>query len=327
MKKIISIILIIMLTMCFTSCSQNADNERPAQTGAKTRISIASGNTGGVFYTLGAGMADIINNKSNSLEAVCEATAGTSENLNLIDKGEAEIGFCMSYILSEATLGIPPYTKEYDKLRIVVMGHSGVMHAYTTANSGIESIADFEGKRVAHAPGDIGISLLGTALKSVGVEWDDVKTQPMSLADTNIAIQDNTIDAGFHLMGLPGASFMELSNLVDVKFIPFSDEELAKIVELQPAWKAGAIPANTYKGQSEEIKTFEVPYALFTSADVPDQVIYDFMDTILSNTDQLAQIHVEGQYYNIDNPLYKDAPPVPYHDGALKYLKEKGIIE
>jgi TRAP transporter TAXI family solute receptor len=149
----------------------------------------------------------------------------------------------------------------------------------------------------------------------------------MSMTETNTALQDKTIDVGFQMMGIPGSSLMEVTNMMSIKLIPIGDAELDKIIKARPAWTKGIIPANTYTGQKEDITTLKVPYCIYTSSDVSDEIVYEFTKQIIEHNDALKQMHVEGQHYSDDNPLFKLDPQIPYHPGAEKYLKEIGVIK
>lgn len=321
-KRILSMLLlaVIMITM-LSACSENGTG-----TAAKSRISIATGGSGGVFYTLGAGMADICNQNSDSIESVSETTAATAENLKLVQLGEAEIGFSVYDAVADAYNGTQPYEK-HDKLRLIMQGHSGYIHIYANANTDMESPSDFKGKKISMAPGDIGVALLGNTLAAYGLTMDDISGMPMSMTETTTALQDSTIHAGFQMMGIPGSSLMEISNMMAIKMISIDDAALDKIIEAKPAWAKGVIPAGTYNGQDEEITTLKVPYCIYTSSDVSDEVVYEFTKQILENTETLKQMHVEGQHYSEDNELFELDPQLPYHPGAEKYLKEIGVLK
>ena len=330
-KRISAWVLLVCITLLAVACGP-ANNQTTPGTGTEqgstgeNRISIATGGSGGTFYTLGAGMADIMNNRSSTIQAVSETTAATGENLKLVQQGEAEVAFSVYDALVDAYNGNAPY-ETHDNLRLIMRGHTGIVHVYTAANSGIATIEDFKGKRISMAPGDIGIALLENTLNAAGLTMNDVTGEPMSMTDTNTGLQDKTVDVGFQTMGIPGSSIMEITNIMDINFISIPDDQMKTILAAKPAWSYGKIPAGTYKNQDAEINALEIPYCIYTSKDVSDEVVYDFLKTLLENTDLLEKIHVEGKWYSKDNPLFEQDALVPYHPGAEKYLKEQGIIK
>ena len=61
----------------------------------QTRISITTGGTGGVYYPMGGGMANILSKYVPGLTATAEVTGGSVDNLKLISAGKSEVGFSM----------------------------------------------------------------------------------------------------------------------------------------------------------------------------------------------------------------------------------------
>jgi TRAP-type uncharacterized transport system substrate-binding protein len=61
---------------------------------AATRyVVIATGGTGGVFYPYGGGLAQLLSKKMPDTQATAEVTGGSVDNVKLLAKGEAEVGF------------------------------------------------------------------------------------------------------------------------------------------------------------------------------------------------------------------------------------------
>jgi len=316
-------ILLLIVGLLLSGCS---GQKSTGSTPQKERIALASGGSGGVFFILGAGIGDIINNNSKKMQVSTETTAATAENLKLVNSKEAQFGFTVFDAAVDAFNGNAPY-KKHENLRLVMRGHSGYIHIYTKKGSKISTIADFKGNKVSMAPGDIGKLLLGNSIEPYGLTLKDLKGSPLSMTDTNTGLRDNTLDVGFQMMGLPGSSIMDIANQIDIKLIPYGEKELEQIIKKRPAWSKGVIPANTYKGQAQAVTTLKVPYAIMVNKDVSNETVYEFIKIILENTAKLKAIHVEGAGYGPDNDLFKAPTPLPYHPGAEKYLKEKGLIK
>jgi TRAP-type uncharacterized transport system substrate-binding protein len=51
---------------------------------AQEQVSIATGGTGGVYYPMGGGLAEIINNHVEGYSATAEVTGASVENMGLI---------------------------------------------------------------------------------------------------------------------------------------------------------------------------------------------------------------------------------------------------
>lgn len=292
----------------------------------KQRVSIATGGSGGVFFVLGAGIADLITKNSPKMQATSETTAATGENLRLVNTGEAQFAFTVFDATSDAYNGVTPY-KKHDNIRLILRGHAGFLHAYVQENSEINSLADFRGKRIGIPPGEVGRFLLANSIAPYGLKLQDLKVIPQSISDSNTALQDGTVDAVFQLAGLPGSSMMDISNQIQVRYINFNDQELKETLKLVPAWGKGVIPAKMYKGQAEAVSTIKVPYSIIAGSQVSDELVYEFTKILIENTETLKAMHPEGINYGASNEFFQAPTPVPYHSGAEKYLKEKGIVK
>lgn len=120
---------------------------------------------------------------------------------------------------------------------------------------------------------------------------------------------------------------MDISNQIQVRYINFNDQELKETLKLVPAWGKGVIPAKMYKGQAEAVSTIKVPYSIIAGSQVSDELVYEFTKILIENTETLKAMHPEGINYGASNEFFQAPTPVPYHSGAEKYLKEKGIVK
>ena len=75
----------------------------------QTRISITTGGTGGVYYPMGGGMANILSKYVPGLTATAEVTGGSVDNLKLIHAGKSEVAFSMVDAGWEAYEGVDKF--------------------------------------------------------------------------------------------------------------------------------------------------------------------------------------------------------------------------
>jgi TRAP transporter TAXI family solute receptor len=71
-------------------------------------------------------------------------------------------------------------------------------------------------------------------------------------------------------------------------------------------------------------KIASIANILVASADMSDDTAYKIVKTILEKREELKAVHVEAANIRPENQK-QVATPVPFHPGALKYFKEKGI--
>src|SRR5687768_10669966 len=77
----------------------------PALAQVKTRLSIATGGTGGVYYPVGGAIASLISKYVPGVEATAEATAASVDNLKLLHTGNVALALSGADIAAEASQG------------------------------------------------------------------------------------------------------------------------------------------------------------------------------------------------------------------------------
>src|SRR5499427_9639716 len=112
-------------------------------------ISIATGGTGGVYYPLGGGLANVLSKTLPGIQATAEVTGGSVDNLKLIGSGQSEIGFSMADAALDAFKGQDKFRGNKVALRTLAVLYPNRMHVVTVEGTGIEKLSDLKGKRVS----------------------------------------------------------------------------------------------------------------------------------------------------------------------------------
>lgn len=318
---------VIFLMGVFLFSTVGGNNEAAAA--SKTRISILTGGSGGVFYIIGAGMAKVINKQVPWLEATAQATAATVENIELVNAGKGDFATAIYDRVFMAYHGTDAYEgKPRPNLRLGLGGHFGAWHLVTLSESPIKSLADMKGKKMSISPMRGAYEMMGNLFGPHGLKKEDYKLINMSYSEMVTALKDRTIDAALFIAGTPVSSVVDLSTTHSIRFIKLSEEDVANFVNKVPCYYRFVIPANTYKGQTADYLTVAGAYILLVSSKVSDEIGYSVAKTILENTEGLIEIHPDGKYWSPKHALYSEVPPkIPYHPGVAKYLKEKGLIK
>jgi len=296
---------------------------------AQERVSILTGGTAGVFYVLGAGMSEVINANSSKINATAESTSATVENIRLTNRGNGEFAFVINDALYYAYTGGREFASDapYTNLRTALMGHLGIWQIAVPVASGIENFEDLRGKRIAHLPGTTGALLATVPLEANGIALDSVTLVPLSLAEAVTALRDGNVDAVSAAGGVPLSGLLDLSSTMNVRFLELSDEAMARLTEAHPYFAAAQIRGGVYPGTSEPVNTYALQYAIMTHAGVSDEVVGEFVRTLLTNSDKLGPIHPDAAAYTIDNPAYQSEVLVPWHPGAEAVLRELGALK
>ena len=138
------------------------------------------------------------------------------------------------------------------------------------------------------------------------------------------ALREGRIDAFFWTGGLPTFAVSELAANAKIRLIDHAGivGELNK--KFGGIYSAGIIPAETYPGQDKDIAIAVAQNLLVADAGLPDRVAYNVVKTFLERRDELIAVHGEAKAIALDNQSPKNSP-IPWHPGAVKYLKEKGV--
>lgn len=290
-------------------------------------ISIATGGTGGTYFILGTGMSKIIEKYVPNVRVSVESTAATTENVRLIAAKKVQFAIAMPDGVYFGYHGGREFKDtKYPNLRSVMAGHSSPMHFIVRSDSGIKSLADLRGKRVAlSAPGSTAVFMAESALEAYGLRRADYKPMLLSYAEQASALRDGTIDMACIFAGAPAASALDLSTTHDITFLHVGTEELKKVLKDHPYCKEFVIKAGTYKGQNADVKTFATSSILITYAELEPELVYAVTKAILDNTPELKAIHPQGAEYDLADAAIGVA--IPLHPGAERYLIEKGVLK
>jgi TRAP-type uncharacterized transport system substrate-binding protein len=85
------------------------------------------------------------------------------------------------------------------------------------------------------------------------------------------------------------------------------------------------IPADDPRFRNKSAVPNAVCYqnAMFCSPDKDPEIVYGVVKAIFDHPEEFIDTHPAAKYWVLKHrPV---APAVPYHDGAIKYFKEKGL--
>ncbi len=292
-----------------------------------TRLSIATGGTGGVYYPLGGGIASLISKYVSGVEATAEATAASVDNLKLLHTGHAALGLSGADIASQAFQGELKGLKEKVALRAIASIYSNFMHVVTLESTGIRTVGDLKGKRVSlGAPGS-GTEVKGLrVLEAYGLGVKDLRSHDrLSVVESVGAIKDQKIEAFFWNAGLPTAAILDLAATpgTKIRLVPHP-EAVAKMAEKYGRFYfVGMIPKGTYKGVDVDVPVAAETHALYGHERMPEPLAYQVTKVLLEHTTELAGVHSAAKELTLKGAVVGAA--VPYHPGAVRYYKEKGV--
>ena len=288
------------------------------------QLSIATGGTGGVYYPIGGGFAEMINNHIDGAQATAEVTGASVENMGLIMRGDADLALVLADTAYQAYTGTGDFDgRQIENTRALASVYPNAVQLVTLAESDIQSIADLAGKRVSvGAPGS-GTELNARALlEANGVNYEDFTPQRLNFNETADAIRDGDIDAGFWSVGPPTSSILNLAATRDIRLIGLSDEEIANAQEEETVFAPYELAAGMYDGMDEAVQTIGIPNVLVVNSDMDEELAYQLTQLLFENTDELIAVHPAANDTTVEFTM--NSTPVPLHPGALRYFEEVG---
>lgn len=284
-------------------------------------ITIGTGGTGGVYYPLGGGMADIMNENMDGVDATAESTGASVENCRLVGDDEMTMALALGNSVLLAVNGEGDFDEPID-LQAAFGAYQNATQVVVPEDSDVETLADLEGLDVSvGAPGSGTEVIAEELLEWYGLSYDDINEERLSFAETSDALLDGNIDAGFWSVAFPASSIEELASQRDVRLLDFPQEDLEAIDEEFPYYAPGVIPADTYPGQDEEVNQPGVTNTMIVRADADEDFIHDVTEVIYENLDTLANVHPAAEQFEET----ARAAPVDLHPGAERYFDEAGL--
>ncbi|MCX8022997.1 MAG: TAXI family TRAP transporter solute-binding subunit [Syntrophorhabdaceae bacterium] len=293
----------------------------------KKRISIATGGMGGVYFVMGGGIATILTKHAN-LEAAAEVTAASVDNCKLIAAKKADLGFVMGDTGYDAFKGTGNFKGKPLPIRTLTVLYPNLTHVVTLEGKNIKKVSDIKGKRVSTgAPGSGTEVIALRVLEAAGINHErDIKKDRLGVSESAGALKDGKIDAFFWSGGLPTSAILDLASSPGVKiYIIPHDDLIPKMTEKYgPIYYKSVMPKKVYTGMETDVAVSTVGNILICHQDMDEKLGYDIVKTIFEHLPELAAIHKEALNINLKDGGSNKA--VPYHTGAARYFKEKGII-
>ncbi len=299
-----------------------------AQAQEKYSLSIATGGTGGVYYPLGGGMANILSKYVPGLQATAEVTGGSVDNLKLIATGKPYIAFSMADAGQDAYRGEDKFKGTKVPLRTLMVLYPNRMHVVTIDGIGITRMADLRGKRVSTGSPGSATEVMGfRVIEAAGLDKDrDMKRERLGVAESVNALKDRKIDAFFWVGGLPTAAVTDLANTpgIKIKLIDHAETVAAMNRKYGPLYIEDVIPKATYRGMDADNRQATVWNILVSHENLNNQTAYNIVKTIFDKREDMIAVHKEAENFKLENQKAA-ASPIPFHPGAVKYFAERGV--
>lgn len=317
MKRLISICAAVLFVIGAGAAGAAAEN---------VNLILATGGTAGTYYPFGGAMAKIWNSKIPGMNAVAQTTGASGENIRLINKKEVELALVQSDTLDQAWNATEAFKEPLQAMNAIAVLYPEIIQVVVGADSGIKTFADLKGKKVGvGAPGSGTEANFRQLMDIYGLKKEDINAQYLSFAESAEAYKDKHIDAFIVTAGIPNAGIMDVSTQNAIRILDIPADMAAKAIAKYPFLAVAKVPANTYKGQTEDAATVAVNAVLISGNEMNADVAYNLTKTLFENQAELASAHAKGN--ELSGAYAVQGVSIPFHPGAIKYYKEKKLME
>jgi TRAP transporter TAXI family solute receptor len=294
-------------------------------------ISLVSGGTAGVYFPLGAAMAEIWNNRVTGVRVSSQSSGASVANVRTLQRGDAHLAMIQNDIAFYAHNGREMFSEAGSARPQPVEGVRGVAMLYpetiqivTLRNKRIGSIDDMRGKRIV--VGDAGSGTEANARQILSVHdlfYRMLRADFLSFAAGMDQLRDGNVDAVFLTAGFPTAAVTDIAASREIAIVPVSNDALTALRAKWPFYTRTVIPGNTYRGVAEPVATVAVMAMLVARADLPEDVVYNLTKALWENLDRVRAAHARGRDFDLQKAL--DGMPLPVHPGAERFYRERGV--
>jgi len=298
-------------------------------THAQMKYSLATSPLGGAWYTMAAALAELFNKNIPNVIFTVDGTGGAMVSPRKLAGKQADMALQTLDMVFAAKEGTTPYKEKIDfrDVRSIILQHSSPGHIVVLKKSSIRSITDLKGKRVSIGErGAAGNQRAFWYFEVYGLGKDDVRVEYIGDDQAAEALSDGKIDAMIEFVGAPAPAILNLAATTEVRFLTLEESYAQKLKQKWPFMVPTTIKAGTYKGQTEDFGAYGVTGTLMCRKEMPDDVIYQACKVMDGNREFLLKVHKLFSDWKFDKDI-EVISGQPLHPGALKFYKEKKIIQ
>ena len=290
---------------------------------------IGTGGTAGTYYPVGGMIANAVS-QPGKLVVTAQASNGSLANVTGIAGGAVESGFSQADVASWAYTGKGAFEGKptITGLRMIANLYPESVHIVVRKGSGMKSVADLKGKRVAlDEPGSGTLINARTILAAYGIKESDIKPEYIKPNQAGDKLKDGALDAFFFTGGSPAGAIAELaSSGAGIELLAIDGPQADAIRKSDGFFAPDLIAEGTYKGVLAT-RTLAVGAQWVTSDKADANAVYEITKALFSEAGQKAMGagHAKGKFITKENAV--KGVGIPFHPGAERFYKEAGVLK
>jgi len=292
----------------------------PAPSAPRPIVRLATGTPGAGFYPLGQALVRAYAQVLPSLDVQILVSAGSVANVETLQRGEADVGLAYADVAYIAFVGrLEGQPQAFDELRGIAVLDLTPFHLVVRANSGIRDAGQLRGRRIGVGlPGSGSALTANIVLASLGIDASSVQLEPLRYVEAGSRLAAGTLDAMFVTGGDPVES-VRSSTEAGARLVPLNGPAFERLRHDYPFFRPAVIPGGTYPGHPDPIHTIGVDKLLVCRRSLDESLVHDltarFFET-LASLPMLALMDLDQA----------PATPIPLHDGAARYYRERELL-
>lgn len=318
------------LLVCLFTVALTAMAASPAivgSVGAGERLAFSGGPEGGTFQYFSNGISSWVSKNVADVEVSNTASAGSLENLRRVNSADVDFGIVYSGdIYLGRNGGLTKDTRKYENVHAMAYLYGAPAHLIVLEKSGINSVKDLVGRRVA--VGGAGSGAAGAAQRyftSLGI-WDKINVEFIGYSKAASALGDRLIDAMWVFAGHPNASVIQAAASNKVNILSLVKEgKKAGFFDDYPFYTLVTIPGGTYSGVDYPVESFQDSAVWVAGKHVKPGTVYRSLEEVFSGKGLAYMIKVKSTARAMSVAGALDGIVTPIHSGAEKFWKEKGL--
>jgi TRAP transporter TAXI family solute receptor len=285
-------------------------------------LTIATASPGGVFVIYGQAMGQIFT-EALGIPVSAQVTQGSGQNILMIESGNAQLGLVSTDVALDGWNGIGAWThnKKLRSLRALFPMYDAPLEVVTLKSSGIGSLSDAAGRRIAGGPPGSAAQIVTKAFDALGIQ---ASWRNGAYDDSSKQLRSGLVDALVSTIAAPAPVLTELDRTGEILFVPLSADEIAKLCAALPQFSPSVVPAGTYPSMKTDYMTVGWFNFVVAAKDLPDDLVYAIVKAFYANHDRMVQAHASARESVVAN--LKRNTFLPYHPGAVRYYREIGIF-
>ena len=310
----------------------------------KYNLTVAGYSPGGLVSTVGAGLDASLAAAYPGSTVTYQTSSGGLANSMLLSQKKVPIAFVADTELAVAVNGRAPINKKLSEIRMLFRPYapgSRFQATHVLANkawaeeNGIKTLADVGAKkpsmrvavnRPGNLDGDVGLAILATAgLDQKAIEDAGGQVVRAASREMTSLMLDRRVDVVVFGISYNHPRIREMANGIELTMLPVTHAGADKVAADLGAATC-TFKANEYTFLAADTPSICVGMSIVAHADMDDQTAYNIVKGVVENVDTFRNAHRLLKKVVTEQTL-SEPGQAPFHPGAAKYFREKGLMK